>query len=137
MLCAIWYYLYKLKNVKNTHGGVLLLVKFTKSNTRPWVFFRFFKLCKWHQIAQSIAIVFVSFEYLENVIKLYKLPMSRLFRGILFFIKLCLYSKLLKENYSHFPLAENFSCKLPIQPMKLLHLDLHGNFSFGGNCTLE
>ena len=23
--CAIWYHLYKLKNVKNTHGGVLLL----------------------------------------------------------------------------------------------------------------
>ena len=27
MFCAIWYYLYNLKNVKNTHGGVLLLVK--------------------------------------------------------------------------------------------------------------
>ena len=26
-LCAIWYYLYNLKNVKNTHEGVLLLVK--------------------------------------------------------------------------------------------------------------
>ena len=27
MLCAIWYHLYNLKNVKNTHGGVLLLTK--------------------------------------------------------------------------------------------------------------
>ena len=27
MLYAIWYHLYNLKNVKNTHGGVLLLVK--------------------------------------------------------------------------------------------------------------
>ena len=27
MLCAIWYHLYNFKNVKNTHGGVLLLVK--------------------------------------------------------------------------------------------------------------
>ena len=27
MLCAIWYNLYNLKNVKKTHGGVLLLVK--------------------------------------------------------------------------------------------------------------
>ena len=27
MLCAIWYHMYNLKNVKNTHGGVLLLVK--------------------------------------------------------------------------------------------------------------
>ena len=45
MLCAIWYHLCSLKNVKNTHGGVLLLVKlqaeawnFTKSNTPPWCF---------------------------------------------------------------------------------------------------
>ena len=27
MCCAIWHHLYNLKNVKNTHGGVLLLVK--------------------------------------------------------------------------------------------------------------
>ena len=27
MRCAIWYQLYNLKNVKNTHRGVLLLVK--------------------------------------------------------------------------------------------------------------
>ena len=26
MFCAIWYHLYNLKNVKNTYGGVLLLV---------------------------------------------------------------------------------------------------------------
>ena len=42
---------YNLKNVKNTHGGVLLLVKLqtetcnaTKSNTLPLVFLMFFKL---------------------------------------------------------------------------------------------
>ena len=42
MRCAIWCYLYNLKNVKNTHEGVLLLVKlqaeaynFTKINTPP------------------------------------------------------------------------------------------------------
>ena len=27
MRCAIWYNLHNLKNVKNTHGGVLILVK--------------------------------------------------------------------------------------------------------------
>ena len=27
MRCAIWYHLHNFKNVKNTHGGVLLLVK--------------------------------------------------------------------------------------------------------------
>ena len=31
MLCAISYHLYNLKNVKNTHGGVLLLVKLQAS----------------------------------------------------------------------------------------------------------
>ena len=42
MFCAIWYHLYNLKNVKNTYGGVLLLVKlqakaciFIKSDTPP------------------------------------------------------------------------------------------------------
>ena len=61
MLCAIWYHLYNLKNLKNTHGGVLLLLKLqtkacnlTKSNKPPWVFFTFFKLKKWYQIAQNI-----------------------------------------------------------------------------------
>ena len=59
MRCAISYHLYNLKNVKNTHGGVLILLKlqakarnFTKINTPPWVFFTLFKLCKWYQIAQ-------------------------------------------------------------------------------------
>ena len=54
---AIWYHLYNFKNSKNTNGGVLLLVKLqaiTKSNTPPWVFFTFFKLYKWYQIAQRI-----------------------------------------------------------------------------------
>ena len=61
MLCAIWYYLHSFKNVKNTHGRVLLLVKlqaeaynFTKSNTTPWMFFTFSKLYMWYQIVQSI-----------------------------------------------------------------------------------
>ena len=27
MRCAIWYHFYNLKNMKNTHGGVLILVK--------------------------------------------------------------------------------------------------------------
>ena len=31
MLFAIWYYLCNLKNVKNTHGGKLFLVKFQAS----------------------------------------------------------------------------------------------------------
>ena len=53
MRCAIWYHLCNFKNVKNTHEGVLVLVKlqalacnFTKINTPSWVFFTFFKLHK-------------------------------------------------------------------------------------------
>ena len=33
LCCAIWYHLYNFKNVRNTHGRVLLLVNFIKSNT--------------------------------------------------------------------------------------------------------
>ena len=62
MRCAIWYHLYNLKNLKNTYGGVLILVKlqasactFTKINTPPWVFFMFFKY-KCYQIAQLTTI---------------------------------------------------------------------------------
>ena len=47
-LCAILYYLYNLKNMKNTHARVILLVKlqaearnFTKSITPLWVFLSF------------------------------------------------------------------------------------------------
>ena len=54
MHSAIWYHLYNLKNVKNIHWGVLILLNFTKINTPPWVFFTFFKLYKWYQIAQRI-----------------------------------------------------------------------------------
>ena len=45
---AIWYHLYNLKNVKNTHEGVLILVKLQAT---------FFKLYKYYQIAQRITCV--------------------------------------------------------------------------------
>ena len=46
MRCAIWYHLYNLKNVKNTHGGVLLVAcNFTKANIPPWVFLKSFLNC--------------------------------------------------------------------------------------------
>ena len=53
MRFATCYHLLNLKNVENTHGGVLLLLgcNFTKSNTPPWVFFTFLKLHKWYQNA--------------------------------------------------------------------------------------
>ena len=60
MRCMIWYHLDNLKNVKNTHGGVLILVKLQafslqiKINTPPWVFFTCYKLYKWYQIPQRI-----------------------------------------------------------------------------------
>ena len=49
--CTIWYHMSSFKNIKDTHGWVLLLVKlqalvcnFTKNNTPPWVFFTFLKI---------------------------------------------------------------------------------------------
>ena len=60
--CAIWYHLCSLKNVKNTHGGVLILVKI---NTPPWVFFTYFKLYKLYQIVQRTTVI-VFFHYIHN-----------------------------------------------------------------------
>ena len=37
------------------HDLVSFVCSFTKSNTPPWMFFTFFKLCKWYQIAQRIS----------------------------------------------------------------------------------
>ena len=59
MLCAIWYQLYNLKNVKNTHGEVLLFVKLQAFNTPLWEFSTFFKLYKWYQIEQRITSAFL------------------------------------------------------------------------------
>ena len=56
MLCAIWYHLFHLKDVKNTHEGVLLLTKFQPLRVSlRHVFCTFFKLYKWYQIAQSVS----------------------------------------------------------------------------------
>ena len=75
MLFAIWYHLYNLKNVKNTNRGVLPLVKlqtsaysFTKTHL-PWVFFTFFKLCKWYQIAQTASHVPFKHDIDETVLE--------------------------------------------------------------------
>ena len=37
LCCAIWYHLYNLKNVKNTHRGVLILVKLQASACKETV----------------------------------------------------------------------------------------------------
>ena len=49
--CAIWYYLYSLKNVKNTP---------------PWMFYTFFQLYKWYQIAQRTT--YNSFSTLHHLV---------------------------------------------------------------------
>ena len=63
MLFAIWYHLYNVKNMKSTHGEVLLLIKlqasaysFTKVSFLLWVLFRFFKLYRWYQFAQKVSL---------------------------------------------------------------------------------
>ena len=52
MFCATWYHLYNFKNLKNTHGGVLL-----QENLQACFmeFFHVFNLYKWFQIAQRIS----------------------------------------------------------------------------------
>ena len=41
-------------------GTIWLACNFTKINTPPWVFFTFFKLCKWYLIAQRIILLKVT-----------------------------------------------------------------------------
>ena len=54
--CAIRHHLYNFLK-KYPWRSVTLSKVATKSNTHPWVFFTFFKLYKWYQIAQSITVV--------------------------------------------------------------------------------
>ena len=61
MPCKIFHHLCHLKNVKSTHGGLLLLADFRletatllKVTLVHGCFSRFFKLYKWYKIAQSI-----------------------------------------------------------------------------------
>ena len=49
--CAIWYHLYNLKNMKNTHGGVSILVKL-QAEAPSFVFFTFLKLYTCYQMVQ-------------------------------------------------------------------------------------
>ena len=77
MRYVIWYHLYNLKNVKNAHGVVLLLVKlpawachFSERHTPPRecvpMVHTFFKLHKWYQFAQSITFSVLLITYLQN-----------------------------------------------------------------------
>ena len=54
--CAIWYHLYNLKNVKNTHGGVLILVKLQASSLQDGSFFQIFEIFRNLGIAFNINI---------------------------------------------------------------------------------
>ena len=45
---------------RENHPWKSVTFNFIKSNTPPWVFFTFFKLSKWYQIAQNITYVFIS-----------------------------------------------------------------------------
>ena len=51
---AIWYHLYNLKKHEKHPWMSVNFSNFTKINTPSWVFFTFFKLYKWYQIAQRI-----------------------------------------------------------------------------------
>ena len=95
MLCAIFHHLHYVKNLKNNHGGVLLLVKleaeacnFAKSNIPPWVFFKFFKLYKWYQIAQFItSSLFWFYVFLDGVIPYFLLlPWSHPTKYLIFLL---------------------------------------------------
>ena len=53
-LFAIWYQFVQF-NKREKHPWKSYFLHSTKSDTLPWVFFTFFKLCNWYQIAQSFS----------------------------------------------------------------------------------
>ena len=57
--CAIWYHLYNFKNVKNTPGGVLHLVKLQAQVCKPATLLKvtLLHLYKWYQITQSVSYI--------------------------------------------------------------------------------
>ena len=65
-LCCVYRKVFEQSKKREKHpwsGDTFVKLKveasnFTKNNTLPWVFFTFFKLYKWYQIAQSIAYYF-------------------------------------------------------------------------------
>ena len=81
---AIWYHLYKLKkNVKNTHRGVILLVKlqtkacnFTKVTLFHWCFSRFLN-CINDTKSRNASHIISNDRHLENEPKFYK-PKSKM-----------------------------------------------------------
>ena len=111
MFCVIWYLFCNLKNVKNTHGWVILLVKlqtsacnFTKSNIPPWVFFTFLQLYKMvpNRIKHQIYLNLFSVRYVtigvQLVIRWDRPPFS----------KIChLWQKLLRKSLRHNATREN------------------------------
>ena len=85
VLYTIWYLLYNLKNVKNTHGGVTFKAcNLTKSNTPPWVFFTFFGLYKWYQIAQRITYSFTENISYTLVIARFRVQYDQYFQNLYF-----------------------------------------------------
>ena len=71
--------------MKNTHGGVLLLVQFktcnfTKSSTPPWMFFTIFKLYKWYQISPSISYMQQKFSKTSPTANIWWNPLHAIFR---------------------------------------------------------
>ena len=83
--CAIWYHLYNFKNVKNTHGGVLILVKLQallRLTLLHGCFSRFLnctngtKLCNASQLRMLLMIIIVLEDFLELQFKCCRRPIK-------------------------------------------------------------
>ena len=76
--CSIWYHLHNIENVKNAHGGVLLLVElqaegcnFTKSSTPPGVIFTWANCTKSRQVSHY-TLKIKSSQYFNRLFSLHK-----------------------------------------------------------------
>ena len=74
MLCRIWYHLYNLKNVKTTHGGVLLLV--LKITPLHRCFLNFTNCTKSHNASN------INFQWQTNKYNIFISSESQIFHGL-------------------------------------------------------
>ena len=67
-VCVIWYYSYNLKNAKNTHKGVLLLVKL-QVTLLHWCFSRFLDCTNGIKSRNAPQMFYVNWKYKKDLTK--------------------------------------------------------------------
>ena len=115
--------------MKCVHGGVLLLVKvhtkaynFPKSYTPPQVFFTFFKLYKWYQIAQLSLTLNIYPNFIQSFVNAHLYGQQSL--------SICRFAFILEEYISKNEIFEKHGLPLLIQHLQSTDCDVQVSVHF-------